>query len=54
MLRIVDDGIGADLGSVGRGHGLDNMRARARAVGGDLAVDSRPGHGLAITARVPA
>ena len=54
VLRIVDDGIGADLGSVGRGHGLDNMRARARAVGGDLTVDSRPGHGLAITARVPA
>jgi signal transduction histidine kinase len=54
LLRIVDDGVGADLASVSRGHGLGNMRARARAVGGELTVVSRPGHGLAVTARVPA
>ena len=54
VLRIEDDGVGADLVAVAHGHGLDNMTARARAVGGDLTIDSRPGHGLAITARVPA
>lgn len=54
VLRIVDDGVGADLAAVTAGHGLENMAARARAVGGALSVDSRPGHGLAITARVPA
>lgn len=54
LLRIEDDGVGADLEAVSHGHGLDNMAARARAVGGELRVDSRPGQGLVITARVPA
>lgn len=54
LLRIEDDGVGTDLAAVSRGHGLENMAARARAVGGELQLASRPGHGLVITARVPA
>lgn len=54
LLRIKDDGVGTDLAAVSRGHGLENMAARARAVGGELQLASRPGHGLVITARVPA
>jgi two-component system, NarL family, sensor histidine kinase DevS len=55
VLRISDDGIG--LPEDGRGtaghHGLTNMRERARRLGGRLEIDSRPGLGTAIAARIP-
>jgi signal transduction histidine kinase len=35
------------------GFGLDGMRARAERVAGSLAVESEPGHGTAVSARVP-
>ncbi|WP_231626767.1 sensor histidine kinase [Streptomyces apocyni] len=36
-----------------RGHGLPAMRARARALGGTLSIESAPGEGTVVTATVP-
>ncbi len=55
VLRISDDGVG--LPDDGRGapghHGLSNMRERAKRLGGRLDIESQPGTGTAIVARVP-
>ncbi len=37
----------------GRGVGMDVVRANIERIGGVIALDSRPGHGLTITLRVP-
>lgn len=45
---ITDNGLGFDVGAVsadGKRNGLDNMRRRAQAVGGKLALTSSPGAG---------
>jgi ligand-binding sensor domain-containing protein len=58
--EIRDDGLGMAVISSdqrpcdGRGgHGLENMRARAAQLGGDLTIDSSPGLGTCITVEVP-
>ncbi|MFF4033256.1 sensor histidine kinase [Streptomyces sviceus] len=58
ILDIRDDGVGFDpLALAPRtrtgGFGLDGMRARAERVAGSLTVESEPGHGTALSARVP-
>jgi signal transduction histidine kinase len=55
LLEISDDGEGFDLRkmSVTLGHGLSNMHARARKVGGDVEITSSPGKGTAVLAWVP-
>jgi len=58
LLDIRDDGTGFDpLALPARtsagGFGLDGMRARAERIAGSLAVESEPGHGTALSARVP-
>lgn len=58
ILDIRDDGRGFDpLADRARtrtgGFGLDGMRARAERVAGTLTVESEPGHGTAVSARVP-
>ncbi len=51
-LSVHDDGIGfTPAGS--RGHGLDNMQARALALGGSLQVESTPGKGTRIILNLP-
>ncbi|WP_240434698.1 sensor histidine kinase [Streptomyces sp. YIM 130001] len=57
-LDIRDDGRGFDLTTPARrtrtgGFGLDGMRARAERVAGSVAIESEPGAGTAISARVP-
>ncbi|MGV4986014.1 sensor histidine kinase [Streptomyces sp. NRAIS4] len=57
-LDIRDDGTGFDPAAVpertrGGGFGLDGMRARAERIAGSLTVESEPGHGTAVSARVP-
>jgi PAS domain S-box-containing protein len=53
-LRIADDGNGFDPGRTRhRGHGLANMAARARTIGGQFTLDSAPGRGTSITIDVP-
>ncbi|GGY60305.1 histidine kinase [Streptomyces xanthochromogenes] len=57
-LDVRDDGRGFDpLGLPARsgtgGFGLDGMRARAERIAGSVTVESEPGHGTAVSARVP-
>ncbi|SFR03286.1 Signal transduction histidine kinase [Lentzea waywayandensis] len=58
-LGVADDGTGFDPGSLPApdpgegGFGLTAMRTRARALGGSLTVESTPGHGTALAARLP-
>lgn len=54
-LAIADDGCGMDTSraSNGRRLGLLGMRERALALGGQLDVTSRPGHGTRVSARIP-
>lgn len=54
FLSIVDDGIGFDPDRPGHGVGLASMRERAEALGGELTLDSAPGRGASITARMGA
>ena len=54
LLTIRDNGIGfARDPARGEGFGLIGMRERARNLGGQLAVDSVPGKGTTIAARIP-
>jgi signal transduction histidine kinase len=50
---VTDDGAGFDTGSGGYGTGLQGMADRLAALGGDLRLRSRPGHGASITGRLP-
>jgi signal transduction histidine kinase len=50
--EVRDDGPGFILGDH-NGRGLRNMHDRIEAIGGDLAVDSEPGHGTRIIGSVP-
>jgi len=52
-LTISDNGKGLPAENSGSGLGLIGMRARARAAGGLLKMDNRPGSGLTITVEVP-
>lgn len=55
VLSVRDDGVGFDPLNVVRGNGLGNFERRARELGAQLSVDSRPGGGttleLALTLR---
>jgi signal transduction histidine kinase len=54
-IRVEDDGEGFNLDSAegGGGHGLQGMRFRIRACGGELQVRSTPGQGTSISATLP-
>ncbi|MFH8760525.1 sensor histidine kinase [Streptomyces atroolivaceus] len=53
LLDVRDDGRGFAIG-VGTGFGLTSMRQRIRGVGGHVEVQSAPGEGTSVSARVPA
>ncbi|MCP2331674.1 sensor histidine kinase [Actinoalloteichus caeruleus] len=53
LLDVRDDGRGFTNG-VGTGFGLTSMRQRIRGVGGHVEVQSAPGEGTSVSARVPA
>ena len=54
MLEIRDDGAGFDLRNMRpKSHGLAGMRQRMIGLGGALQIDSRPGNGTRIRARLP-
>ena len=57
-LDVRDDGVGFEVpdsaAGAGTGFGLTAMRQRVSRVAGTLAVESEPGGGTAISARVPA
>ena len=54
-LRVGDDGCGFAETARGPGSsfGLVGMRERVQMLGGQLSIDSQPGRGTTITARVP-
>lgn len=52
-LAIADNGKGFDAGQIEGGHGLASMAARARRLGGSLAMDSAPGRGTSLRLEVP-
>ena len=54
ILTIADNGIGFDpvSASKGRGHGLRNMRERARALNGELEIAPQPSGGTCLTLEV--
>lgn len=51
---VEDDGVGFDTGNSRSGSGLQNMRDRVEAAGGDLSVTSTVGAGTRVEGRVPA
>ncbi|WP_369262361.1 sensor histidine kinase [Streptomyces sp. R35] len=58
ILDIRDDGRGFDPDALPErtrtgGFGLDGMRARAERIAGTLTIEAEPGHGTAVSARVP-
>ena len=53
-LTVADDGHGlASSPRDARGMGLDSMRYRARALGGDLTIESLPGEGTIVACEIP-
>jgi glucose-6-phosphate-specific signal transduction histidine kinase len=52
-LAIADNGKGFDAEQIEGGHGLVSMAARARRLGGSLAMDSAPGRGTSLRLEVP-
>ena len=52
-LTVRDDGRGFSPEGESNGLGLNGMAERARLVGGELEIDSRPGGGTALSLRVP-
>jgi signal transduction histidine kinase len=53
-LRVRDDGQGFDMSGEPGGFGLVSMRERVELLDGGLTIDSAPGEGTTITARIPA
>ena len=53
VLEVHDDGPGFKPQLASPGTGLQNMQDRTAAVGGELTIDSRPGHGTWIRAEAP-
>jgi signal transduction histidine kinase len=56
VCQVRDDGIGFDPAATRacpQGLGLVGMRERLEALGGELRIESAPGHGTVVTARIP-
>jgi signal transduction histidine kinase len=52
-VAVRDDGGGFDPPAAGGGFGLTGMRERVELVGGELRIESEPGRGTAVLARIP-
>ncbi len=52
VLEIADDGVGFHVNGGSTGLGLASQRRRAQALGGELQIESEPGHGTRVTLRV--
>src|SRR5436190_16383895 len=55
LLTVYDNGVGFDpsVALTGRGLGLTSMKERMKLVSGELRIDSQPGKGTTVHARVP-
>ena len=57
ILSVTDDGSGFDVAegiASGRGFGIGTMQERARALGGEVTIESAPGRGTSVQLRLPA
>ncbi len=52
-LEVSDDGRGFAFEESERGLGIGGMRERALLIGGELTIESRPGHGTTVLLKVP-
>jgi two-component system sensor histidine kinase UhpB len=52
-LKVADDGRGFAFEQSERGLGIGGMRERALLIGGELTIESRPGHGTTVRLAVP-
>ncbi|MEN9840979.1 MAG: hypothetical protein RL376_779, partial [Verrucomicrobiota bacterium] len=52
-LTVRDNGRGFDVDAAPRGHGLNNLSARARALGATLELYSAPGRGAVVALTLP-
>jgi signal transduction histidine kinase len=50
---IEDEGQGFDPAAASRGTGLQGMTDRLQAIGGELTIESAPGHGTRVLGRIP-
>jgi signal transduction histidine kinase len=50
---VIDDGVGFDRTTAVYGAGLQNMRDRLEALGGQLIITANPGKGTTVTGRIP-
>ena len=48
-----DDGVGFDVEQRGSGSGLNNMRSRANALGGECRIEASPGGGTRVVVEMP-
>jgi signal transduction histidine kinase len=48
-----DDGRGFDPNAIDRGTGLQGMSDRLEAIGGELTIETSPGHGTTVVGRIP-
>jgi two-component system, NarL family, sensor histidine kinase UhpB len=53
-LEVADDGRGFAFEQSERGLGIGGMRERALLIGGELTIESRPGHGTTVRLTIPA
>jgi signal transduction histidine kinase len=53
LLSVADDGCGFEPARVAPGFGLQGLRERAEDLGGTLVVESQPGYGTRVVARLP-
>jgi ligand-binding sensor domain-containing protein len=52
-LRVRDDGIGFDPAQRARGHGIESLSRRAKAVRGSIQINAAPGKGTEVILRAP-
>jgi signal transduction histidine kinase len=53
LFEVIDDGVGFDPQARGYGTGLQGMSDRLAALGGELTVESSPGHGSTVRGVIP-
>lgn len=54
LLEVSDDGKGCEAARLAAGYGLRGMRERLALMGGSLQLQTAPGHGMQLTAALPA
>lgn len=53
VLKVSDDGRGINSATANDGQGLLSMHRRAKNLGGELSLQSEPGHGTEVILKVP-